>query len=379
MYKYTERIKNKHLSFQHSQSIMAQPIDVVYGDTWYSSISGQDLLNHIFPTPRNFTSKVLFKVPTASDLPLIDVIDISKLNKVPASNCISNAMERLANAESKFSEQGGVRPIGVLFQGLAWFTVAATRHMRKVYEIKDFVDRLKPMLKWVRTEVKKYDQPLSTWLEDLLLSPGVMTRRICVTNTFNMSVYSLMTLHGESWIDDEVIAGIMTIFEQYNEDKKYLFLPPTLLQLWRGIIDSGRELDPSLLEWQKNSVKAGFTRNLFAVVLLNRNHWGAVNVDLSKQEIAIGDSLNYPKPLNVMDVILRWIRHAGQDTKLWKRHYVNFDLPSQSSSSGSCGIIAANAIENVINPRVQRWNQDTAIQHRIRFLSILTGRHRVSV
>ena len=40
-------------------------------------------------------------------------------------------------------------------------------------------------------------------------------------STFSMSISSLMTLHEESWIDDDVVSGIMAIFEQ-EQDPAYI-------------------------------------------------------------------------------------------------------------------------------------------------------------
>jgi Ulp1 family protease len=125
-------------------------------------------------------------------------------------------------------------------------------------------------------------------------------------------------------------------------------------------------------------MSSGRVLKVFAIVSMTE-HWGALHVDVVNRAISFGDSLNRRTPDDAIEAVRKWLEITGQDLKLWSTSCGKFDVPRQPPVSGSCGINAANTIERVLNPGIERWTHSRSTYHRLRFLKLLTGYSKVRI
>ncbi|ORY90323.1 hypothetical protein BCR41DRAFT_376103 [Lobosporangium transversale] len=189
----------------------------------------------------------------------------------------------------------------------------------------------------------------------------------------HLSVRSTLFLANECYIDDDLIRSVLEIFRVVYKDVKggpYMFIPPLYLPIWRDADNSEEECYTWLGEELKNRPSKAF-----AVVQMSE-HWGVLVVDFVQKSISFGDSLKKFIPVEILNGIQRWMTRNGinfQAEKWGKRVQYNLNVPRQPLGSGSCGIIALNTIERILNPKVERWSHERSCYHRTRLLRLVTG------
>ncbi|KAF9137631.1 hypothetical protein BGX20_007854, partial [Mortierella sp. AD010] len=118
-------------------------------------------------------------------------------------------------------------------------------------------------------------------------------------------------------------------------------------------------------EWEKEVIQGGEVDRAFACVHME-NHWGVLCVDFKKNVLSFGDSYRRLTPPKAIDAAMRWLKNTVKDFSMWEnaeRNVGRFSVPPQSGG-GSCGIIAANAIETAVNPAAERWTPERSAFHR---------------
>ncbi|KAI7828103.1 hypothetical protein BC939DRAFT_475129 [Gamsiella multidivaricata] len=76
-------------------------------------------------------------------------------------------------------------------------------------------------------------------------------------------------------------------------------------------------------------------------------HCGVVCLDLKKYQVLFGDSIGWPVPHEAIYALVKWMDPPAEDLPKWRKASKNvlpFLTPKQQDS-GSCGILAAMAIE----------------------------------
>lgn len=368
------------------EKFQSEVTSIMYGHDWRKTAAGQEVLELSFPkTLENTTVKVVFEKPTsAQKLPIIDIADISKLTALPPVSMISKAQEVLyqvsRNANLHATRARAVyskEPWGVHIGNFAFVAQAALSAFLMIYNTKKFAKDLDHLLDWIQKEAQ--DKACKNWLEDILLNkPGIMIRTFSAFPSLSMTIQGLSHLAGERYVDDDTVWGIMTIFSKhYGSDGQYLFIPPLTIEGWRGIDgvmgDVGADWD-----WEIEHVRSGRVKKAFAIVHMAM-HWGAISIDLTRKSIQFGDSLGRAMPAGALNGIKQWLKHGGQDINQWSLDINRFDVPNQPYTSGSCAINAANTIERVVNPTIERWTHTRSSYHRLRYLRLLTGYPMVRV
>lgn len=373
----------------HGQST-TNPINVdslsssrlIYGKEWQGTQSGGELLAMKFPEtiPRG-ALELTFGLPTAGKrLPIIRSRDVPGLQKVPPAAIVENARvmltEAIENANSttnRAREKRLVNPWGVKISNFGYVDLKAILFLPKIQETKVFVEGLSRLQRWIDYEVRKYDKPFAEWVSKILRDEkGIMQRKFKPSSDSEISICSLFSLVEESFVDDEVLRVVMSLFrDYYGADGCNLFIPPLQMETWRSCMSSA-EVPSVTWDWEEALINSGIAEKAFAIVNMSQ-HWGVFCVDFVKRTITFGDSLRRPIPQDSEAAIWRWLMATGQDIRKWKSMVGQFNVSQQPPTSGSCGINAANAIERTLNPRVKQWAHEYSSRHRIRFLKLLTG------
>jgi hypothetical protein len=261
----------------------------------------------------------------------MELEDVPKLDKVPPTDVIDRARANLNNAIERAQHSAGssgLPPRGIQIANLGCFSLAAILFLPNVFIVKEFVERLGRVLRWVDSEVTKQDVAFVQWVRNLLLNePGIMQRNFVPTSDAQVNIRSLFYLIDENFVDDESVRIIMAHFNDlYGVDGRYFFIAPLDLETWRGSLDS--EDKPFFpWNWQEKQIRSGRVEKVFATVLLPE-HWGAICVDLAKRRIFFGDFLNYKVPQDAMTAIWRWPDRIGQDVSTWDRNIGKSTFPS---------------------------------------------------
>jgi hypothetical protein len=355
-----------------------------YGEEWRALKKGTELLAMKFPTASLKAGvKVIYESPKSQrGFPVVELEDVPKLDRVPPTDVVDRARASLNTAIDKAKRSAGssgLPPWGVQIANLGFFSLAAVLFLPEVFTVKQFVERLGRILRWVDGEVIKHDALFAEWLRNILLNePGIMQRNFLSTSDTQVNIRSLFYLVDESFVDDESVRTIMAHFKDYyGVDGRYLFIAPIDLENWRQHLDTDHE--PFFpWNWEEEQMRSGKVEKVFVTVLL-REHWGAICIDLRKRRILFGDSLGYKTPQDAMTAIWRWLNRVGQEIDSWDQSIGKFDVPQQPLTSGSCAINAANTIERTINPAVERWTHPRSSYFRVRAMKLLTAYSTVSL
>ncbi|KAG0200263.1 hypothetical protein BGX31_004094 [Mortierella sp. GBA43] len=74
-----------------------------------------------------------------------------------------------------------------------------------------------------------------------------------------------------------------------------------------------------------------------------------------------------------------WLRVCGARVENWSQVVGRFHVPRQPAGSGSCGVIALNAIECSMNPSLGLWTAEESTFHRQRYLMLLTQPYKAPI
>jgi len=356
------------------EKVASSSLDIVYGREWQQIITGQQLMRMRFP-------KVLVKgivkiIPEKPTMFQKDSViycrDIPNLEMIPPITTIDEARVKLE------AEAENINPWGIHISNVGYISADALTFLPRIFETKNFVCNLQALISWIKGRVSKLDNEFAPYFEDILLNePGIMRHNFSplTTNHIKVSTHSICHLAHEHFIDDDIVRGIMELFtEYYGADGKHLFIPPLVLEAWRT--------SEVCVEWRwgREQIRRGNVKKVFVIVAMIQ-HWGAfyVNITNKKIQIQFGDSLGLDPPNDALRAIIRWLKLAGKKTSNWNGICDKFDVPEQPDTSGSCAINAANTIERVVNPTVERWTHSRSAYHRLRFLKLLTGYSKVSI
>ncbi|KAG0078786.1 hypothetical protein BGZ93_003344, partial [Podila epicladia] len=328
----------------------------VYSNHWQLLQTGEMLLRT--PLPRiieHVRVTVISNAPPPKER--IFETKVAALKTIPSKAIALKAVSMLRTREETSDAAWGIS-----VSGIGNFTPSAAKLLPTAAQTKLFVDNLKEMLGWINN---RSDVAFIDWFRCILLdTPGVIAKTFQPTASAPLGISSVLDLHGEIHIDDEIVRVVMELFsDSYGMDDRYMFIPPVQVELWKGNLGK---------DWRKSKVKSGRVQKAFSVVHMP-GHWGAIEVDFVKRIISFGDSLSYPVPNNTIEAVRDWIQCCRGDMDQWSSHVEQFAVPRQPASSGSCAVNAINAVEMSVNPRTERWTHLKSAHHRLRLLKLVTG------
>ncbi|KAG0006747.1 hypothetical protein BGZ65_004322 [Modicella reniformis] len=255
------------------------------------------------------------------------------------------------------------------------FPLDALRMLLQVQETRAFTQTLLTALEFISMSIRKEDPTFSQWLlQELCDKTGLYLRLFLPlfyveSEIYVKSILSICTKEclsvTEECLDEGAIDGIMAFFRRcYGQEGRTIFLSP----MYKRNDDE--------MNTVKEHIRRGRAKTLFVFVYMD-NHFGVVRLGLDNYEMSFGGSRGGPVPVDEIDTLIGRIQPSGDAEAKWeqaKKNISNFDVARQQDS-GSCGILAAIAIEREMNKYVN-WNWGTNISikdHRIRFLRLLTG------
>ncbi|KAF9946978.1 hypothetical protein BGZ70_002936 [Mortierella alpina] len=245
-------------------------------------------------------------------------------------------------------------------------------------DARAFGERLQSLVVWIKNCAKEgHDPAFTKWfMTELCTTPGIKNRVFLplFPCPFPADTESLFVLKKESWLDDGSLEIVLDSFRsRYGRGDRNLFVPVTKILLWmRDAKEEGFDSN-----WHLDGTQSGVLEKVFVIVPFG-NHWGSLCIDFVRRQVFFGDSLFKALPCTVRDAIVKWLAYQKVDLSTWDPCIRMMAVPTQPSTSGSCGVIACNAIERAIDPSVPCWSEETAACHRLRLLRILTGFPKIS-
>ncbi|KAF9343191.1 hypothetical protein BGX26_006118, partial [Mortierella sp. AD094] len=337
---------------------------VTFSRAWSRTKTGRDLLAIVFPKvtmgsdPTRFSdimspSIQITYLPPSSEIIIFDR-DIAKSEGIPSESIVKNARDILNSEEIDLALGDGgdkgsmMRCINI--SGFGIFEENAITLLTVMSCMRDFVDSLRAMVGWIDAKIQGVDSVFADWYRSALLDEvNAMERKFHTQFGGSLAIQSTLRLRNETWIDDDVIQAMLGLFSgTYGAHGEYLFIPPLQIRSWRRSTRNS-----AIWLWGKDKVENPNLKKAFTVVMLDGNHWGAVEIDFKNTKISFGDSLSRKVPDGLNHAIMKWLGKVwpGPVTE-WDKTVGYFHVPKQPGTSGSCGINALNAIEHAIDPTV---------------------------
>jgi len=332
----------------------------VYSKHWQLLQTGHMLLGIFLPAiVKHATVAVISVAPPPKER--IFEAKVATLKMIPSEALALEALAMLRTSQDTTNTAWGI-----CVTGIGSFAVSAAKLLPMAAQTITFVNKIKDMLNWIDG---KSDVTFIEWFRCILLdTPGVMAKIFRPTAGVPLSISSILDLNNEVYLDDEIVRAVLELFsESYGSNGRYIFISPLQIQLWK---------EDLMKDWKQSEIKSGRAKKAFAVVHMP-GHWGALEVDFVQCKISFGDSLSWPVPSDMIEVVRDWIGCCGGDMDQWSCRVEQFDVPHQPASSGSCAINAINAIEMSINPKTERWTHLKSAHHRLRLLKLVTGFSKV--
>ncbi|ORZ28358.1 hypothetical protein BCR41DRAFT_72808 [Lobosporangium transversale] len=351
-----------------------------YSREWREALTGRDLLNWAFPSVTEISEAAIEGIFCKKDEnSIIPCSEIATLQTIPSAKNLLYAKRLIgeldtgARTRSHTNEGSWAVRIGS-FGNFDKTTIKLLDPI--VFEAMDMARGIREMLKWIGDNASSARDPFAVWFRDQLLNaPNIMQLSFRASTHVPLNLSSALFFRNEQYIDDEAIRLVLDLFsEHYTANNQYIFIPPLRIQQWT----SSTKYNKSFL-WKKEELESGRVEKAFAVVHMQHlDHWGAVQIDFINQELSFGDSLAMNCPITVESGIRKWLVACKIGENKWKRGMGLFRIARQPSTSGSCGIIALNAIEHAVNPSISLWEPQSAVEHRMRMLELVTAYSTVS-
>ncbi|KAI0309338.1 hypothetical protein OF83DRAFT_1179744 [Amylostereum chailletii] len=165
----------------------------------------------------------------------------------------------------------------------------------------------------------------------------------------NAPLDHLSQLVSNEWLRDEVLNVLsLSLFARVRLDTRLadqIIIAPVTLDNKIRTTASKDYHHSTLLVRYHDYIQRMNPRWLYFLSFVNGNHWVAVCVDFETKSVKYGDSSPFPKQLESMKKILRWLKYAFKvtfsDEGNTLRHGTQHD-------SHSCGPCAMNCIEHAI-------------------------------
>ncbi|KAK3804993.1 MAG: hypothetical protein J3R72DRAFT_508360, partial [Linnemannia gamsii] len=241
---------------------------------------------------------------------------------------------------------------------------------------------LHQMIKWLDNNSREYDRQFAANVKDRLLTTVGLTNKSFEITAFKYEFYigSALTLSEEEWLDDSVIAVLLrNLQSRHSNGGRNRFIQDFLRQAIESMEWPTQEMVGSFQwDWMKNDISSNAVDRAFGIYN-SKGHWFVVCIDFQQRQVFEGDSLNWGMPDHVRQAIIQWLVSALPDSgdsfvpmnrlEGWTFH--KLDMPRQGGDSGSCGIVAANAIECILDPKAAPWTRQKRVSFRLRLLRMM--------
>lgn len=241
---------------------------------------------------------------------------------------------------------------------------------------------LRQMIYWLDNNSREYDRQFAANVKDRLLTTVGLTNESFKITAFNFHFYigSALTLSEEEYLDDNAIAVLLrNLQSRHSNGGRNRFIQDFLRQAIESTERQTQEMVGSFRwDWMKNDISSNAVDRSFGIYN-NMRHWFVVCIDFQQRQVFEGDSLNWGMPSHVRQAIVKWLVSVLPDSddssmpmnrlEGWTFH--KLDMPQQGGDSGSCGIVAANAIECILDPKAAPWTRQKRVSFRLRLLRMM--------
>ncbi|KAF9993486.1 hypothetical protein BGZ65_010958, partial [Modicella reniformis] len=351
-----------------------------YEVNWIYAANGRDLLDAEFPSLISAKAEC-FLTRLTRGAHIIDETNISTLKTIPSKKDIGDAYKIIDDAKTKPGFRAKDLDISwVSMKNFGVVSVPGVRVLKRVHTVMEDSWNIRSLLAWLKEEDDADE--ITEWnnLRDFINdTPGIKFYAFSPHKKVNIYFNDLLALKHEEWISGQVVDAVFDMFSiQYHHVGYYLLSFRTFFTgCWR--YGTSKKTNFGLggrieyRNWQWEPMESGTPRHSrwwISVVT------GALCIDFTNAVILFGDSMDNGRRArlsdDLQDCIKRWIRSCDVNME-WGNGVERFYVPQQPRGlSGSCGIVALNAIEHSIDSSVERWTHTKSGFHRRRYLAILT-------
>lgn len=205
---------------------------------------------------------------------------------------------------------------------------------------------------WLEDTVKKDYPTFAQWLGDIFKIRPTIQVHVFDSPSYLSSIgaEAILTMCCDNQPDNDVLDSIMSFFNKfYSNGKQNLFLGP-------GDILSSEKDPPAKM--------------IYAVINIGC-HYGAACLDVEGRVFSHGQSNSWSRPFpHELDKLKRLITSEGD----WRSGTLVVPYDSEGNNSG---ILAAVAIEQMVNLHTNWPDNASAYHERIRYLRLVSGHAKV--
>ncbi|KAF9916023.1 hypothetical protein BX616_004802 [Lobosporangium transversale] len=225
-----------------------------------------------------------------------------------------------------------------------------------------FAERRKNELDWLATFANgpgKLHRDFATWLSQEINQRTPVHCMMFNQEEFDNShshIESIVSLGTDECLNVHAVRGILAFFRKcYGQNGRYLFLDPSL-----SLEDGPSRVERKLIE--------------------REDYWTAAYLDLPQYRAYVGDFCCRSEKY-VAETLVAWLAPLSVDKERWRQAHENMGSfqVRKCRKRDSCGIHAAIAIEQVVNPYATWGNYVNTVYQRIRFSRLLTGNLKVNM
>jgi hypothetical protein len=178
------------------------------------------------------------------------------------------------------------------------------------------------------------------------------------------TVFDLHELLDENWIGESILnARAYQIMQQtkMRSDCPTVFTLPSSFHTRLTNEYCDQRLSPDLRDIRESLLNE--SPELFAFVFNKSNsHWATCIVSLKDCIVRQGDSLRWSPDVTMLAKLQWFLGDVADIQGEWVEKPLS--VPYQGISSGSCGIVALNAIEVFVDPKAKLWSIEEAANFR---------------
>ncbi|KAF8935129.1 hypothetical protein BGZ52_001331, partial [Haplosporangium bisporale] len=296
----------------------------------------------------------------------------------------------------------------------AAFPLSSLKFLDEIYNIRvEHQRQFKEFLGWVPTILSKYHPALATRILDELNNTRACLNAVLPST--QMSIPATSCFANERWLDIDCLQACLdALNHMYNSSGNILILPIDLaiyvtsnddhsdyqckrtfgiksltdiLGIFPMKVGDCKEGNGCCCD-DDNGCKDGCNCDDHCACngpgycdharpcVCEPDHWAFFWLDMQHSKFLFGDSLGSDQPAARITRLKNFIaktlhtfdqNESGKDEQ-WPT--LRYDMPNQPDDSGSCGIIALNAIQHALDPSIPIWTPDNNQEHRAHLLEL---------
>ncbi|KAG0329173.1 hypothetical protein BG000_000170, partial [Podila horticola] len=299
----------------------------------------------------------------------------------------------------------------------AAFPLSSLKFLDEIYNIRvEHQRQFKEFLGWVPTILSKYHPALATRILDELHNTRACLNAVLPST--QMSIPATSCFANERWLDIDCLQACLDALNRmYNSSGNILILPIDLaiyvtsnddhsdyhckrtfgiksltdiLGIFPMKVGDCKEGNGCYCD-DDNGCKDGCNCDDHCACngpgycdharpcICEPDHWAFFWLDMQHSKFLFGDSLGSDQPAARITRLKNFIaktlhtdqNESGKDEQ-WPT--LRYDMPNQPDNSGSCGIIALNAIQHALDPSIPIWTPDNNQEHRAHLLELASRR-----